>query len=141
MVFRIIPLTNVSNIAKKAKKTSSDKKFKVRPRDKPSALDLKFAHIVPVAENFVFPTNEDSIQEVLDRCHHEVKMFINNNEPNSFKASPNTLDITFKNKYRMSIQMTEKYARRIIIKDNRRKVIYDGMQRVTLEDVKRSQYA
>lgn len=128
-IFNITPLTNVS-----AKASKTPKKPKatvtVKIRKKPSQIDLKYADIHQVGENYVFNAETGSIQEYINLCHPDIRTLINNNEITSVKAEVGNLIVVTRNDLRISIKNTGKYEREITIKD-KRNVIYKGKSTVT----------
>lgn len=115
-------LTAVSFIAKKTDKVLT-KKHKSHNYNKISKWDRMFPDIKVVDPNYIFPVQENSIQQLLNSCHRDVKEFINQNEIAMVNAGSDGVVITTKNRFRVNISTLGTHKRKIIITDSKRNIM------------------
>lgn len=115
-------LTAISFIAKKTNKVIK-KLYKSKANRKLSFLDKKYEHIKPVTIGYIFPTEENSIQNLLNSCHTDIKTFIAQNEMLSVLSNSNGIVITTKNKFRVCISALNEYKKFVIITDKKRNIL------------------
>lgn len=136
--FKILSMDKVLAKSKKVKPTIDSKRKDTTKKVKYTFLEEKYKDVIPIHE---FYTKEGSVQDFLDECHPDVRNFIETNRPSKYIAETGRLLVVTQNRFRIEIKITGKYTRQVVIKDNRRKIIYNGESVVILpKDQKNFKY-
>lgn len=125
-VFKSINLSKV----KKGIVLTKTPKVKIPVKKKASSLDIKFADVKPVTENFVFNIQENSIKEYLTQCHPDIKKLVADDNIASVKALTHGLVVTTKDKLRISIDTISRFERAISI-TRKKELLFKGISVVS----------
>jgi len=127
--FKVLSLKSIKESASKAKRIVDTKRKNTTKKVRLTPLEEKYKDVKPIYEFF---TQINSIQEYIDQTHPDIKDFIDTNKPIKYVAEAGRLVITMNNKYRIEIKTTGKYTRQIIIKDNKNKIVFNGISEVLI---------
>ena len=130
--FKINPITSlIKEVAAKAKKYET-KKTHVLPvknstkQRKVRAIENKYLDINKVSNNHTFAIQPNSIQELINHSHPDIRNLISNSEINKVIATTGKIELTLKNKYKVVIKPVGKYTNYYQIFDHQKTLIFNN---------------
>ena len=128
--FNILPLDKVNKKASDTPKRARQTYNKTTIEKKVSTL--KSNKVNTTIYDSVLQANDsnNTIQAFLNECHPDVRKFIEVNEWAKIVATASDLIVTTRNRFIITIGNISKYSKQINIKDNKGKLIFNGVQTV-----------
>lgn len=107
---------------KSTKPVEEKKRTLVIPMRKATKYEEKFSHIVPVANDFVFNVQENSIKEYIGTIHPDIRKLVHTENISKVKTLTHGLEIATKAGLRIIVKTISRNERSIEIYEKRNKI-------------------
>lgn len=129
-VFKPIDITLANKKAKIAVKKETKKNTRFKTTELKKKEILENVNLITIKEDTNIETSENSIQRYINECHPDIRTFIKTNEIKKVNANCAELTIVTKNNFRVHIKTISDYERKVLITDNKRKVLFNNKTKV-----------
>lgn len=128
--FKVLPLDNAVETAKNTIKQPRAKVNIKKIETKVSKLNKKKVNsIYEIDPKFILSNNDyNSVRGFLNDCHPDLRKFIDRNEWVKIVGSAGEIAVTTRNKFRITIKSISRNIKSIVIKDNKKNIIFKGNQ-------------